>query len=190
MTTRALRGQLGLAFSITELRELIEMGLNERAEAILAEGETVDEAAGTLVAWAQRRGRLCDLAAAAAAARPQNEVLGTIARLMAEAGQREAGRVGTPGGGSGKSRMGYPDESSGMTNGGERRLGEQLGGLKSDMAHMQEQIRAMNTQIAQLTTSVQTLVAQREKWTPGLWYVAVFAFGAVLAAGLFLLAVQ
>lgn len=190
MPVRALRGQLGLAFSITELRQLIEMQLNERADAILAEGETVDEAAGTLVEWARRRGRLCDLAEAAAAARPQNEVLAAIVRLMPEGSSTEAGRVGTSGSGSGKSRMGYSDESSGMTNGGERRLGEQLGRLQSDMAHMQDQIRAMNTQIAQLTSSVQTLVAQREKWTPGLWYVAVFAFGAVLAAGLFLLAVQ
>ena len=78
-----------------------------------------------VVLWAQRSGRLGELVKAAHAANPGNAALRELAGESVK-----SGGVGTA-----TKRM---DDFT-PVNGGERRLGEQLGRLTSDLAHLQRE---------------------------------------------------
>lgn len=93
MPVQALRGQLIVAFSLAELEQMATARLGVNWQSVCGEGCTIDEAAGALVEWAKRRGRLVELARAAAAERPQNDILAATARLMPVAVGSEAGQA-------------------------------------------------------------------------------------------------
>ena len=121
-----------------------------------------------VVLWAQRGGRLVELVQAAQAANPGNAAL----RLAGES-------VGRGGVGTAHKVM---DEFI-PGNGGERRLGEQLGRLTSDLAHLQREQEATRQEVRTLAGNVQRLIEQRERWTPGLWLATSIAFAALVTAG-------
>lgn len=172
MPARALQGQLVAAFSVQELRELVETRLGEDPAQIWGEDVTVNEAAGELVAWARRRGRLCDLASAAAAARPQNETLAAAARLMplvSEGGRR----VGTPPVEESEARVADPGEYG---NGVQRTLGRvetQIDALRADVADMRAELAA------QRADSAKRAAGQRAQ----LWLTLVLVVGVLTTAG-------
>ena len=122
-----------------------------------------------VVLWAQRGGRLVELVQAAQAANPGN------AALKGLAGES----VGRGGVGTAHKHM---DDFT-PVNGGERRLGEQLGRLTSDLAHLQREQEATRQEVRTLAGNVQKLIEQRERWTPGLWLATSIAFAALGTAG-------
>lgn len=111
MPTQTLQAELAAAFNMAELRLMLaRLGVNW--ESVFTADDTVDEAAMAIVEWAKRRGRLCDLAGAAAEERPNNAILQTVARLM-PAVAVSGRRVGTPSGETERSAtVSYPGDNN------------------------------------------------------------------------------
>lgn len=163
---RAACETLQAAFSEAEFeRLLLDLGVN--LDDIAAPGAWPSRVY-EVVLWAQRSGRLGELVRAARRANPGN------AALMELAGES----VGSSGVGTAR-RM--DDFQPG--NGSERRLGEQLGRLTSDLAHLQREQEATRLEVRTLAGNVQKLIEQRERWTPGLWLATSIAFAALVTAG-------
>lgn len=157
---RALQTQLAAAFSVPELRELAaEVGAD--AAQIWGEDATVNAAALALVEWMRRRERLCDLANAAAAARPQNAQLHDAARLLPlmyrDSGQRGDVKSAPPVV-EVERRAQVTDPGIEYGNGVQRTLGRvesQIDALRSDVAGMRQELAA------QRADSEQRAVTQR-----------------------------
>lgn len=166
---RAVCEALQSAFSEDEFeRLLLDFGAN--LDDIAAPGAWPSRVY-EVVLWAQRGGRLAALVLAAQAANPGNAALRELA------GESVTGRGGV---GTANRRM---DEFQPVGNGSERRLGEQLGRLASDLAHLQRSQEATQAEVRQLAGNVQKLIEQRERWTPGLWLATSIAFAALVTAG-------
>jgi len=166
---RVIRDALVSCFDEQELSEFAAARMGVEL-AHVAGGDDFAQVAWNFVAWAEREGRLEELVRAASLERPQ--AAAEWARLAELTGRRAASSERLP------SMSGY--EPSG--NGEQRRQGEQLGRLIADVDHLK-------TDVAGLRADVQRLLS-REPWTPGLWYVAVFVVGIVLAAGVMIVAFQ
>ena len=163
---RAVCDALQAAFSEAEFeRVLLDFGAN--LDDIAAPGAWPSRVY-EVVLWAQRSGRLGELVRAARRANPGN------AALMELAGES----VGSSGVGTAR-RM---DDFQPVGNGSERRLGEQLGRLTSDLAHLQREQEATRQEVRTLAGNVQKLIEQRERWTPGLWLATSIAFAALVTA--------
>lgn len=149
-------------------RVLLDFGV--ALDDIAAPGAWPDRVA-EVVTWAGRTGRLRRLIVAAQAANPGNAALAEL----------DTGQGNAPRGGVGTAR--HMDDFQQIGNGSERRLGEQLGRLASDLAYLQRAQEATQAEVRVLAGNVQRLIEQRERWTPGLWLATSIAFAALVTAG-------
>ena len=144
MPLRALHHGLAQGFSLGELEQLVVLGLGETWESVTPAGATLDQAVVRLIEWAQRTGRLVELAEAAAALRPNSDYLRVAAAYMPLVVQ-DGRRVGPSPGEERRAGVDYPGQY-GNQNGVERSLGRveaQGESLRDDIAAMRGEIAAL-----------------------------------------------
>lgn len=169
---RAVCEALQAAFTEDEFeRVLLDLGI---ALDDIAKPGTWAQRTFELVTWAARNGRMVELVQAAQAANPGNEALAALnVQDTGRANRERAARVETA------THMSDLQPIGG--NGEQRRLGEQIGKLSSDVAHLQEDFRGMKDDLAAIRAMLQRRSV--DTWGNQSWWVAALVLVGLATLG-------